>query len=687
MARNSMICNRVDAGATILVLFGLTAGLGAKETPLLTPNRPPAATRTLSFPSSSCTGNLYLEPESGMNWDPKGVRPGGKWEYFSAARGEVRVPGNRNVRLWVDLALSPAEAARLRAENPQYYQLVVADHVRPRPADLSGLTQLGPNDLHYLDVGSEMYFRTGVSPEVFAPLRRLTGLEILGLQSSGVTDEGLQHLRALQALKGLELTQFSITSRGLVVLKDLPALEYLSLCTGLTDADLKEVAQASSLRWLNILGGRMWGPGLAELAKLPRLERLCFWGARGGGTISDRHMKYLEGVKQIKSLTLYGTDDLTDASLASISKIENLEELYFVMAAPKFTPAGLTHLRNLKGFKKVDFAMTWAGRPGELYGDEVARQLATMPQLESIEGIGYLSAEGLKTLATCRSLKTLRVALKDRHQGYSGPTGLLHLASLHSLETLLIQSGDPLPDADLASLEPLTGLKDLSIFSPGVSDQGLAALGKLKQLERLQLSTMTRSGLNHLNGLSNLQYLNVGPSWGDAAKTASADELRLDLSGLTKMREFYLAELPWHDDDLAFLEHLPLLETVMIQARSSLTGASLRHLQGLPALHVLWVLGLSNCTGQDLTSLSNLQNLRDLRIGGDITDAALTSLTGPSGLNSLLVETDNPIRKETVTDLTKSHPRIESIHINALPQIQTRPVPAPKRPRVSPPRR
>ena len=204
MTRNSMACKRVHARAIVLVLLGLVGPLHAEGITSAAPKSPSAAAaRTLSFPSSPCTGNLYLEPESGMGWDPKGVRLEGKWEYFSAARGEVRVPGNRNVRLWVDLALSPAEAARLRAENPQTYQLVVADHVRPRPADLSGLAKLGPNDLHYLVVGSEMYQRTGVSPETFAPLRRLTGLEILGLQSSGVTDEGLQHLRALQALKGL----------------------------------------------------------------------------------------------------------------------------------------------------------------------------------------------------------------------------------------------------------------------------------------------------------------------------------------------------------------------------------------------------------------------------------------------------------------------------------------------------
>jgi hypothetical protein len=680
---------QIDMVAFQLALLGLVGSLHAEGITPSPPKSPSAATRTLSFPSDQWVGNLYLEPESGVSWDPECVRPNTKWEYFGAAQGETRVPGNRKVRLILILSLSPAEAARLRAENSWAYQQTIADKIRKNATDLSGLANLQPNDLHYLHVGSEMYQRTGVSPEVFAPLRRLTGLEILNLQSSGVTDEGLQHLRALRSLKGLELTQFSVGSRGLAVLKDLPALEYLSLCTGLTDADLKEVAQVSSLRWLSIVGGRMWGPGLAELAKLPRLERLCFWGARGGGTIYDRHMQYLEGVKQLKSLTLWGTDNLTDASLASISRIENLEELYFIRAAPKFTPAGVAHLRNLKNFKKVDFFAAWLGPAGAQYGDEVARQLAAMPQLESIRGLGFLSAEGMKTLATLPHLKDLQVFLRDRPRRYYGPTGLSHLARLQSLEKLTIVSNEPLPDADLASLDSLPCLKDLSIFSPGVSDRGLAALGKLKQLERLQLNTATRSGLNHLNGLSNLQYLNVGPAWSDARKTSAADdEVTLDLSGLKNLKDLSLGWQPLQDSDLAFLEHLPLLDRLFIDMETnSLTGASLRHLRGLPKLDWLWIRGLSNCTGQDLASLSNLQNLRELRIAGDITDASLESLMGPPRLNSLTIETGSPIRQETVTDLTKSHPAMEYIHILTPTPRQTQPAGPLKRPGVSPSRK
>jgi len=297
----------------------------------------------------------------------------------------------------------------------------------------------------------------------------------------------------------------------------------------------------------------------------------------------------------------------------------------------------------------------------------------------------------MKTLATCRHLKTLRVVLKDRRQGYSGPTGLSHLVGLHSLEQLAIQSGDPLPDADLGSLESLAGLKDLSISGPpgwGISDRGLASLGKLKQLERLDLSTETRSGLNHLNGLSHLQYLQVtNLKEIDAGTGGPIDELALDLSGLTQMRDLNLTGLPLHDADLACLGRLPRLESLMIQPSSPLTGASLRYLQGLPQLHRLWVFHLSNCTGQDLSLLGHLPNLRELRLAGDLTDAALASFMGPPSLNSLIVETDRPLRKETAAQLTKRHPGIESIHISTLPQTPPRLVGPAQPPRVVPPRR
>jgi hypothetical protein len=691
MVSNNIIRKQINAGAIMLVLFGLFAGLRAEEISSLRPKQPAGGTKVLSFPSGLCMGNLYLEPESGPGWDPKRVCLHGEWEHLRPAQGNVRVPEDRNIKLFVRLAPSPRESAKLLAQNPQTHQLTIADRIRKEPDDLAGLSELGPNDLFWLSVGSEIYLRTGADPRMFEPISRLTDLRILTLFSTGITDEGLEHLKPLRSLRGLELMQTSISSRGLAVLKDLSALEYLQL-TGVTDADLRQVAQLSNLRWLNIVGGRMWGPGLAELAKLPRLERLCFWGGRGGSPISDRHIKYLEGLTRLKGLTLHGVDALTDASLASIGKLTNLEELYFIRCSPRFTVAGAAHLKKLKNLKKVDFAQARFGSEGTNGGDQVIRHLAALPNLESITGISYLTAEGMKTLARFRNLKCLHVALKDRRQGYYGPTGLSHLAGLGSLEELHISSGDALSDADLACLEPLGRLKKLFVRSKHLTDRGMASIGKLKQLESLTVFSfsvlggagVSKSGLNQLNGLTNLCFLQVN-TWGNAAQTDPSDEVMLDLSGLKKMKDMSLSGLQLQDSDLAFLKYLPLLESLMIQP-DSLTGASLRHLRELPELNRLYVSGLSGCTGEDLAHLNGLPKLRSLRLAGDITSTALASLTGPSSLESIRIETDEPIRKQTVTGLKNSHPVIEFIHIHELYKERTRPVSTPKRTRVSQPR-
>ncbi len=670
----------------MLVIFGLVAGLQADESTLLTPNQPPAATRLLSFPSGQCTGNLYLEPESGPGWDPEHVGLLGEWEYLSAAQGDVRVPENRNVKLWVRLALSPRESAKLRAQNPQAHQLTVADRTRKYPDDLSGLSELDPNDLFWLSVSTEMYLRTGADPRIFEPLSHLTGLRILSLSSTGITDEGLEHFRSLRSLRGLELMQASISNRGLAVLKDLPALEYLSLNTGLTDAGLEQVGQLSNLRWLSIADVNIWGPGLAELANLPRLERLCILQNRS--PLFDRHIKYLEGLTQLKGLTLWGSacDTLTDASLASIGKLKNLEELHFIMTNPKFNSGGIAHLRRLKYLRKIDLGFMQISD---------AQYLMALPQLEFVKPV-ELTVENMKALSGLRNLKSLGVFLPSPPNGSTDdPMAASYLGALSSLEELSFcgsAAGRFVSDEEVACLEPLGRLKKLIVESKHLTDRNLASIGKLKQLERLTFSFsvlggagVSKSELNQLNGLPNLRFLQVNV-WGNAAKTDPADELMLDLSGLKKMKDMNLTGLQLQDSDLAFLEHLPLLESLMIQPDSLLTGAFLRHLRELPELNRLWVSGLSGCTGEDLAHLNGLLKLRNLTLAGNITDTALASLTGPLSLESLYLDTDEPIRKQTVANLAKSHPVIEYIHINRMPKVQTRPVSTPKRTPVSPSR-
>jgi hypothetical protein len=518
---------------------------------------------------------------------------------------------------------------------------------------------------------------------VLEPIQRLTGLQMLNLHSTGVTDKGMEHLRALRLLKSLVLSgERSISNVGLEILRDLPALEYLDLDTGVTDAGLKQIAQAGSIRWLRIGTGGFWGPGLAELAKMPRLERLCLEGTTA---LSDRHIQYLEGLTQIKSLTLWGgCNNLTDASLASIGKLRNLEELHFIMCSPRFTPASIAHLKDLKKLKKVDFSDTWTVPEGAGYADDAMRQLAAvLPGLESIEGAGILSAKGVQALAIFRDLKCVDLTLKDHHHGYHGPTGFSHLSELHLLEELRVNSETALSDADLTSIESLGRLKVLVIGSTEVTDRGLASISKLKQLEELWLDAeVTCGGLNQLNDLAHLRVLSVGRRLAVQSRVGM-DELTLDLSGLQGLKELRLGGLPLQDADMAFLANLGRLEKVSISAYP-LPPTSLRHLSGLSKLKRLWIAGLARPAVHDLAPLANLTGVTDLDLAGEIPDTALSALGGPAGLHSLIVNTSEPIRNQTVAELKRRLPNIENIRImEPLPQ----PVVSPQRPDASPPRR
>jgi Leucine-rich repeat (LRR) protein len=635
-----------------------------------------------------CLGSEYMEHGRDLSLpyglDPRRVVLGGDFDFAGLAQGDVAVPAGRNVKLIVMLRL-PSDRRELASLPPGGYKMFGTDRCREDPEDLSGLSSLDPNDLWKIRV-SRLVPTARADEQVLEPISRLTGLQILELSGTGITDRGLEHLRSLRSLGALQLEREPfIGNQGLAVLKDLPSLEYLDLYTGVTDAGLKHVAQIKSLRWLRLRTGRIWGPGLAELAALPRLERLCIWGSEQ--QLSDRHIQYLEGLTNLKSLTLWGgCANLTDASLASIGRLRNLEELHFIGwdRGPRCTPAGLAHLTGLKKFKTIDFGLMWGGtvRPSGPDGDEVARQLARMPQIESIIGLAYLSAEGMKAVATLRNLKRLHVAIAPRPVGYQGDTGLSHLAGLPSLEELRLDGSMGLCDADLVCLESMTHLKDLSFSGEGVTDATMTSVEKLHQLERLDMHGVgvTKRGLNQLKALTNLQTLRVVVL---TEGEATIDEIPLNISPLRNLKTLTMQGVALRDADLASLAGMSDLEWLALGA--PLTESGLGRLKGLDSLKYMRIDHISCLSGESLAHLADFPRLGDLHLHGRITDAALNKVAGSPSLWSLTAGTDEPIRRETLERLKQVLPSVEYIHIEPLPRFGPPPQQAkPARPRSVP---
>ena len=645
-------------------------------------------TKVLHFPAGQymghlsiedpCLGSEYLETGRDLSFpfgfDPKRVCLAGDWDVVGPAQGDVVVPDDRNLQLSIMLRLRERDKSKIGTLPPRQYKMVGEDRCRPDPDDLAGLSQLAPDDLHTLKVAT--LIRTAdADRRVLAPIARLTGLQVLGLYKTGITTKGMERLKALRGLKALELHDERISLHGLAVLKDLPALQYFDMYPGTTDAGLKHVAQAKSLRWLRLRMGRIWGPGLAELAKLPHLERLSLWGTTG---LTDRHISYLEGLTQLKSLTLWGTDaPLTDASLASIGKLASLEELHFIRISTKFTDAGVASLKDLKNLRTVGFGTSQIGAEGLGY-------LAALPSLETVSDVA-LSTASVEALAAFGNLKSLSIGMMTPPLRMSVPReDISGLARLGSLEELRM-GGRRWVEEDLAFLKSLGNLKRVFISSRDVTDRTIGYIADLQRLEYLNLggTRLTKRGMNQLNQLTNLRTLDVSI---DFQQKPTIDETPLNLSALTNLRTLTLNGFNLRDADLASLAHMPHLEWVSLQ-NDAMTEAALVHLGNLSVLKHLFISNLTCTTGNGLACLTGMQKARSFRLSGRITDAALNRIAELPSLWGLTVETDEIIRPETVARLRERLPVIEYIHINEPMRFDTPPIPIRGTRKRTPPKR
>ena len=332
--------------------------------------------------------------------------------YLGEAQGDVTVPTDRDVKLAVFAALAPEDLARLRWRDPRTHEFVTVNQLRTGPYDLSCLSGLEPNDLHTLTLGSP-----GSQGGRFRPAFPRTHCAPDGIAHS----IPVQHERDRQGL-GVSSGTCGISRRSHSRVRcwsrttDWPCSRICLRWSLWISIPAQRTSVSSTSRRFRICGGCGYAPAgfggqvWAELAHASRLERLCLWGQ---SRFTDRQVAYLEGLTQLKSLTIWGIgDQLTDASLASIAKLENLEEMYFIRTTPRFTAAGLAHLHRLKKLRTAAFGHAWVCNEGMTHGDEIARQLAAMPQLEVVEGVCYLSAEGVAMLARLPRLRCLQMGLR-----------------------------------------------------------------------------------------------------------------------------------------------------------------------------------------------------------------------------------------------------------------------------------
>jgi len=122
-------------------------------------------------------------------------------------------------------------------------------------------------------------------------------------------------------------------------------LEYTAAIAGATfgDAELQELgAVANDLVWLDLSRTGITDAGLAVVAKMPNLEHLDLRGT----SVGDDGLESLAGLDNLETLSLYDTG-VTDSGLKALQALPALRRLY--LGGTPVTEEGLEALRGGRG--------------------------------------------------------------------------------------------------------------------------------------------------------------------------------------------------------------------------------------------------------------------------------------------------------------------------------------------------
>ncbi|MHC4725106.1 MAG: M56 family metallopeptidase, partial [Planctomycetota bacterium] len=366
------------------------------------------------------------------------------------------------------------------------------------------------------DVPSLRILHLGHLPQLtdagVANLSAPTGLENLSFHwNQNITDEGLSHLKEIKSLKKLDVGNATITDAGLTHLSDMKSLEHLELLPhGITDKGLIHLSELSKLKYLKVgcssPGSPITDAGLQVLSGLKDLEELMI----GGEGITDAGLAQIARLSKLNYLLLCGCPQVTSRGMAELTTLKSLKTLYIYDT--KLTVSGLSQFNAMSGLVVLN---------ASLARDDSVLDISGMTNLEQLSlDLGhdtdeYWTDADLACLANLSNLKWLQI-----HPRKLSDAGLAHLRGLTNIERLGIGGGE-LTDDGLLHLANMNKLNHLTIsdgaFGSGgnLTDKALHNLGGLKSLNYLNIAcennTFSRSAIEQLKrNLPNLNYLKTG---------------------------------------------------------------------------------------------------------------------------------------------------------------------------------
>lgn len=388
----------------------------------------------------------------------------------------------------------------------------------------SRITDCGLRHISGISSLEELYLRgeymTDKALEHFINLPRL---KYLALYGSRFSDAGCVHIKEMSSLRILSFHEnlCRISDVGLVHISQMPDLEILCLhgMKNITDAGIAHLTKMISLQKLEIGNSQVTDKGLQYLSQIKTLERLDLPQDQRG--ITDKGLEHLSHLPNLKHLGIsrihfndpkMNKEYYTDKGLEFLSHCQTLENLS--IGSIGVTDAGMDHIAKLTNLKSLN-----------VFGcDNITdRGLAKLSALKSLESL-HISGDRI-TIAGLKQLNSLSNIRRMYIRGIRRGGATLDISGMRSLENVLIsfppRSNEAFTDADLACFKDLKTLTSLQLSPRSFTDSGMCYLAGLIEMKRLLIggSQLTDSGIKHLAAMESLELLNVSSAKEDSKLT------------------------------------------------------------------------------------------------------------------------------------------------------------------------
>jgi len=354
---------------------------------------------------------------------------------------------------------------------------------------------------------------TAITDNGLEVLRHLPALETINLSWTGVTDAGASHLSACRALRRVELATtrtgdgairalagmtrlqrfFSgndVTDAGLKLLHEIPVFKrwqgglshmgltspdagpnYLALRGTFTNGGMASLVGLDGLFALNLDSDqlRVTGEGLAPLVDLPHFEWLGF-------DAKDESMPYIAALPHLRFLMCQDTTS-GDEGFEALGRSKSLEYLWG-RRCYNLRSRGFAALANIPTLRALSVSCKNVDDAG----------LSALPRFPALTELMPMDVpdDGYGHIGRCERLESL-VLMYCRDTTDLATAQIARLSALKKYFASYTQITDRTPEilSTMDSLEEITF--DTCI---GVTDKGLAALGRLPRLRSIRASGM-----------------------------------------------------------------------------------------------------------------------------------------------------------------------------------------------------